>query len=78
MNPSVKPPHMYLSSVLGKPCVVKLSTGSEFRGVLAGIDPFMNVVMEQTEEFDENGKIRNRYGDTVIRGNNVLYVTSAH
>ncbi|EUC60988.1 U6 snRNA-associated-like-Sm protein LSm6 [Rhizoctonia solani AG-3 Rhs1AP] len=36
----------------------------------------MNIAMEQTEEH-VNGRVTNRYGDTFIRGNNVLYISAA-
>ena len=38
-------------------------------GVLAGLDGYMNIAMEQTEEY-ENGKLCNKYADTFIRGSN--------
>lgn len=38
-------------------------------GVLAGLDGFMNIAMEQTEEY-VNGQLKNKYGDCFIRGNN--------
>jgi U6 snRNA-associated Sm-like protein LSm6 len=75
VNPSKRTPADYLKSVLGRPAVVKLTTGSEFRGVLTALDGFMNIAMEQCEEFDEAGKLKTRYGDALIRGNNVMYIT---
>lgn len=35
----------------------------------ACLDGFMNIAMEQTEEYYE-GQLKNRYGDCFIRGNN--------
>ena len=40
-----------------------------FAGVLAGLDGFMNIAMEQTEEY-VGGQLKNKYGDCFIRGNN--------
>lgn len=37
-------------------------------GVLAALDGFMNVAMEQCEEF-VGGQLKNRYADAFIRGN---------
>ena len=53
----------------------------EYSGVLACLDGYMNIAMEQTEEY-VNGDLKNKYGDCFIRGNNgtsrkpffVLYV----
>ena len=66
---SRKNPTDFLKSVLGKPVVVKLNTGIDYRGVLACLDGFMNIAMEQTEEYVD-GRLKNRYGDCFIRGNN--------
>lgn len=38
-------------------------------GILACLDGYMNISMEQTEEYI-NGQLRNKYGDAFIRGNN--------
>lgn len=40
-----------------------------FIGTLACLDGYMNIAMEQTEEF-VNEQLTNKYGDTFIRGNN--------
>ena len=46
---STKTPADFLKSIRGKPVVVKLSSGADFRGVLACLDGYMNIAMEQTE-----------------------------
>ena len=38
-------------------------------GVLSCLDGYMNIALEQTEEY-VNGRVINRYGDAFIRGNN--------
>ena len=45
-------------------------------GVLACLDGFMNIAMEQTEEY-VNGQLKAKYGDAFIRGNNGA-TTRAH
>ena len=52
----------------------KSSSLKNLKGVLVCLDGYMNVAMEQTEEFVD-GVLRNKYGDTMIRGNNVLYIS---
>jgi len=42
---------------------------SHFSGVLACLDGYMNIAMEQTEEFVD-GQLKAKYGDCFIRGNN--------
>ncbi|RUS15919.1 U6 snRNA-associated Sm-like protein LSm6 [Endogone sp. FLAS-F59071] len=44
-------------------------------GVLACLDGYMNIALEQTEEY-VNGQLKNTYGDAFIRGNNVLYISA--
>jgi hypothetical protein len=41
-------------------------------GVLACLDGYMNIAMEQTEEY-VNGQLKAKYGDTFIRGNNGVH-----
>lgn len=50
-------------------------------GVLACLDGYMNIAMEQTEEFVD-GQLKAKYGDCFIRGNNgescaVFYLVAA-
>lgn len=47
-----------------------------FTGVLACLDGYMNIALDQTEEY-QNGQLKNKYGDAFIRGNNVLYISTA-
>ena len=45
-------------------------------GFLVSIDPYMNLYLNATEEWS-NGKMQAELGQTLIRCNNVLYVTGA-
>lgn len=64
-----KSPTDFLKQVIGKPVVVKLHSGVSYKGILACLDGFMNIAMEQTEEYVD-GQLKNKYGDCFIRGNN--------
>mmetsp|Transcript_132302 Transcript_132302/g.263958 ORF Transcript_132302/g.263958 Transcript_132302/m.263958 type:complete len:89 (-) Transcript_132302:54-320(-) len=70
-----KSPSDFIKQVLGRPVIVKLNNGTDYRGVLACLDGYMNIAMEQTEEYVD-GQLKNKYGDTFIRGNNVLYISA--
>mmetsp|Transcript_24735 Transcript_24735/g.71147 ORF Transcript_24735/g.71147 Transcript_24735/m.71147 type:complete len:84 (+) Transcript_24735:76-327(+) len=72
---SKKSPSDFIKTVLGRPVIVKLNNGTDYRGILACLDGYMNIAMEQTEEYVE-GELKNKYGDTFIRGNNVLYISA--
>lgn len=69
-------PADFLKQVIGKPVMVKLHSGVTYRGVLACLDGFMNIAMEQTEEYVD-GQLKNKYGDCFIRGNNGKLMTIA-
>jgi U6 snRNA-associated Sm-like protein LSm6 len=58
-------PSEFLKSVLGRPVVVKLNSGVDYRGVLACLDGYMNIAMEQTEEY-VNGQLKAKYGTCVF------------
>ncbi|KAF7150617.1 hypothetical protein RHSIM_Rhsim02G0086900 [Rhododendron simsii] len=94
---TTKTPADFLKSIRGRPVVVKLNSGVDYRdrlfygcpmmlfleyflsivlGILACLDGYMNIAMEQTEEY-VNGQLKNKYGDAFIRGNNVLYISTA-
>lgn len=68
-------PSDFLKAVLGRPVNVRLNSGTDYRGVLACLDGYLNIAMEQTEEYVE-GQLKSKYGDCFIRGNNVLYISS--
>jgi U6 snRNA-associated Sm-like protein LSm6 len=74
--PATKTPTLFLRNVLGRAVVVKLNNGAEYRGKLVCLDGYLNIVLENTAEF-VNGELKRRYGDTLLRGSNVLYVGTA-
>eukprot|EP00891_Asterochloris_glomerata_P008231 jgi/Astpho2/8231/Aster-01320 len=66
---STKTPSDFLKSIRGKPVVVKLNSGVDYRGKLQCLDGYMNIAMEQTEEYVQ-GQLKKSFGDVFIRGNN--------
>ena len=68
-------PSDFLKQIIGQPVVVKLNSGVDYRGVLACLDSYMNIALEQTEEY-VNGQLKNKYRGAFIRGNNVLYIST--
>ncbi|MFX1473930.1 MAG: LSM domain-containing protein [Promethearchaeota archaeon] len=53
--------------------LIKLKDGKEYRGRLKEIDVYMNLVLEGAEEL-EDGKPTAKFGEVLIRGNNILYI----
>lgn len=46
-------------------------------GTLACLDGYMNIALENTEEYVD-GRLKNTYGDTFIRGNNGINNTARY
>ncbi|MCE4621573.1 MAG: U6 snRNA-associated Sm-like protein LSm6 [Desulfurococcales archaeon] len=69
-------PLRYLREAIGKPIFVKLKDGTEYIGVLKVTDRTMNLVLSDTAEVREGGRqLVARYGDVLIRGSMVLYIS---
>ena len=66
-------PRPFLGELVGKPVVVRLKWGQEYRGLLTSFDSYMNFRLADTEEW-MNGELAGALGDVMIRCNNVLYV----
>ncbi|KIW26195.1 U6 snRNA-associated Sm-like protein LSm6 [Cladophialophora immunda] len=70
-----KDPASFLSSIIGVPVTVKLNSGVVYKGELQSVDGYMNIALEKCSEYVD-GKLRRKYGDAFVRGNNVLYISS--
>ncbi|EED20351.1 U6 snRNA-associated Sm-like protein LSm6, putative [Talaromyces stipitatus ATCC 10500] len=70
-----KDPSTFLGEITGAPVTVKLNSGVVYQGELQSVDGYMNIALEKTEEY-VNGQLRRSYGDTFVRGNNVLYIAA--
>ena len=70
-----KSPSSFLNTVLGRPVIVSLNSGVTYHGILSCLDGYMNIAMEQTEEYVD-GQLKAKYGDVFIRGNNVLLIST--
>ncbi|KAJ1918920.1 U4/U6-U5 snRNP complex subunit lsm6 [Mycoemilia scoparia] len=71
-NSSRKTPTDFLNGIIGKSSItidIKLGYAWHFVGVLTCLDGYMNIALEQTEEY-VNGELKNKYGDAFVRGNN--------
>ena len=77
MNPpapgQTKRPLTVLQKATNKQVSVRLKNEIEYKGKMANVDPYMNVIIVDAEETENGSKVAN-YGKVVIRGNNVLYV----
>ncbi len=70
---SQKRPLNVLQKAITKRAWVRLKNDIEYRGKISNVDPYMNLILVDAEEY-VNGKLLANYGKVVIRGNNVIYV----
>ncbi len=77
MKRAADPPLKYLRSAINNTILVKLKDGSEYMGRLKYCDPTMNLLLEECVEVKESGKKPStKYGLVLIRGSNILYVST--
>ncbi|MFA5452222.1 MAG: LSM domain-containing protein [Candidatus Methanomethylophilaceae archaeon] len=67
-------PLAVLQAAANKNVIVELKGKREYRGVLDGYDPHMNVVLKNVEEFQEGKSIR-KLNTAIVRGDNVIYIS---
>ena len=73
MEPGRRPLNV-LARNLNNPIQVKLKNNVEYRGTMTQCDSYMNLILEQAVEYEDNTPIAN-YGNILIRGNNILYIS---
>ncbi|GJN19147.1 hypothetical protein PR202_gb06389 [Eleusine coracana subsp. coracana] len=66
-------PKPFLNNLTGKPVMVKLKWGMEYKGFLVSVDSYMNLQLANTEEYID-GQFSGNLGEILIRCNNVLYL----
>ncbi len=72
-NPMIKPLQR-LNQSINSSVIVELRGGREFRGVLDGFDPHMNLVLRNAEELVNRESVR-KVELAVVRGDNVVYIS---
>ena len=68
-------PGDFLKQAVGQEVRVRLNNGTDYRGNLTCLDGFLNIAMENTKEYT-NGAFQKSYGDSFVRGNNVVYIAT--
>ncbi|MEM4297923.1 MAG: U6 snRNA-associated Sm-like protein LSm6 [Nitrososphaerota archaeon] len=73
MSQTAKKPLQALQRALNKQVLVRLKSDLEYKGKMVNLDPYMNLILEDAEEY--NGKVLvASFGKVVIRGSNVLFI----
>jgi small nuclear ribonucleoprotein len=73
MEPSKKPLNVLVKQTNAY-VVVTLKNGVEYRGRMVKCDGRMNLLLENAEQRVNDKPVAN-YGDVLVRGNNILYIT---
>lgn len=63
-----------LNQAINKQVMVELRSGREYRGVLDGYDPHMNLVLRNAEELINDEVVR-KLNITIVRGDNVIFIS---
>jgi len=63
-----------LNQAINKQVIVELKANREYRGILDGYDPHMNLVIKNAEEFVKGEPVR-KIDITIVRGDNVIYIS---
>merc|ERR1712088_108530 len=66
-------PKPFLNGLTGKPVLVKLKWGMEYKGYLVAVDGYMNLQLANSEEYID-GALAGHLGEILVRCNNVLYI----
>jgi len=56
-----------------KNVIVRLKNDIEYKGRMVNVDSYMNLIMTDAEEL-KDGKITEKFGRVILRGNNVLFI----
>lgn len=67
-------PIQALNTSLNSRVIVELRNGLQYRGVLDGYDPHMNLVIKGAAEYLGGEELR-KLGLAIIRGDNVIYIS---
>ena len=70
---TAKRPLTTLQKHTKKDVIVRLKNDVEYKGKIDNVDPYMNLIMTDAEEL-RDGKIAEKFGRIILRGNNVLFI----
>ena len=68
-------PLSILNNNLNKRVIVELKFNRGYTGILDGFDPHLNLVLKNAEEYNEEGKLIRKLDTTIVRGDNVIYIS---
>ncbi len=70
----MRKPLSVLNQSINSHVIVELKAKREYRGVLDGYDPHMNLVLKNAEELVAGESVR-KMDVAIVRGDNVIYIS---
>ncbi|MHA1148225.1 MAG: LSM domain-containing protein [Promethearchaeota archaeon] len=70
---SSRNPLQILMAAQNSQILLRLKDGTEYKGLLKEIDPYMNIILEDATEIMDGSPVA-KYNEIFIRGNNLLFV----
>jgi len=71
---SMQKPLNTLNKSLNSKVLVELKAHREYRGILEGYDPHMNLVLKKAEEYVDK-ELKRKLEVAIVRGDNVVYIS---
>ncbi|MFH1588934.1 MAG: LSM domain-containing protein [Candidatus Diapherotrites archaeon] len=71
---NIDKPFDFLNQSKNKDVLVVLKGDLQFRGKLKAFDVHMNIVLDEAEQL-ENGESKKKYGQLILRGDNILFLS---
>ncbi|MBS7642273.1 ribonucleoprotein [Candidatus Bathyarchaeota archaeon] len=73
MSSGVKPMNV-LAKLRNSRVKIRLKNNAEYSGVIVSCDTYMNLLLDDAEEY-RDGEPKVNYGRIFIRGSNILYIS---
>ena len=71
-------PLALLEASIGSEITVIMRGDRELRGVLAGYDDYVNLVLENVKELDSVGSLIDETSSMLLNGNNIVGISPGH
>ncbi len=68
-------PFDLLNKAIGQQVLIRLKNGNGIRGRIVSFDAHMNIVLDNTEELEEDGNSKAKLGMILLRGGNILFIS---
>jgi len=71
---AIERPFDFLNGAVNKTVLVRLKDRRELRGILRAFDVHMNIVLDESEELEDD-KVLKKIGSMLVRGDNIVFIS---